>query len=163
MTEEELKELYAHVLELSHNIPATDRIDQPQATVTMVSPLCGSQITIDLDLDGETVSGFGQKVRACTLGAAAASIVGARILGASADELRELRTRMRAMLKDDGPAPDGDWSALELLEPARDLISRHGSIMLVFDAVAEALDEIQGERSATKAPDRKGIPDTVRA
>lgn len=164
MTEDELKELYAQVLALSQNIPATQRLAAPQATVTMVSPLCGSQITVDLALEGDTVSEFGQKVRACTLGAAAASIVGERIRGRSADELRALRNRMREMLKDEGPAPDGDWSALSVLEPARDLISRHGSIMLVFDAVAEALDEIQGHSRATAGVVRKkGIPDTVRA
>ena len=164
MNEHELKALYAEVLALSQNIPAARRLEAPQATVTMVSPLCGSQITVDLALDGDTVSDFGQKVRACTLGAAAASIVGGRVVGHSAHELRELRDRMRDMLKSDGSPPDGDWSALAVLEPARDLISRHGSIMLVFDALAEALDEIQGRSAPSQATKpKKGIPDTVRA
>lgn len=162
MNEEQLQQLYAQVLELSQNIPLSRRLDEPDASVTMVSPLCGSQVTVDLALDGDRVSRYGQKVRACTLGAAAASIMGAHVVGKEANELRALRDTMRHMLKDDGAPPAGEWSDLAMLEPARDLISRHGSIMLAFDAVAEALDEIQG-RDAVRPTRGKGIPDTVRA
>jgi NifU-like protein involved in Fe-S cluster formation len=162
VNEQQLQELYARVLERSKHIPRSGRLERPQVSITMVSPLCGSQVTVDLDLDGDRVSDFAQKVRACTLGAAAASILGEHVVGRTAEELRALRDSMRRMLKDDGPPPVGDWRDLALLEPARDLISRHGSIMLAFDAVAEALDEAQG-LAATPAAPRKGIPDTVRA
>lgn len=161
MNEQELQQLYAQVVTLAQNIPLDERLASSDASVTMVSPLCGSQVSVDLVLDGESVSQFGQKVRACTLGAAAASIVARHVTGKSAAELRALRARMREMLKNDGPPPDGDFAQLAILEPARDLISRHGSIMLVFDAIGEALDEIQGCRKAPANP--KGIPDTVRA
>lgn len=161
MNEQELQQLYAQVVTLAQDIPLNERLARSDASVTMVSPLCGSQVTVDLVLDGGSVGQFGQKVRACTLGAAAASIVARHVAGKSADELRALRARMRDMLKNDGPPPDGDFAQLAILEPARDLISRHGSIMLVFDAIGEALDEIQG---CKKAPaNLKGIPDTVRA
>ncbi len=162
MNEQELQQLYAQVLDLSQNIPLNERLQAPDATVTMVSPLCGSQITVDLVMDGERVGRFGQKVRACTLGAAAASIMARHVVGAPADDLRALRDSMRSMLKNDGAAPAGEWSSLGILAPARDLVSRHGSIMLVFDAVAEALDEAQG-RIARRTSASKGIPDTMRA
>jgi NifU-like protein involved in Fe-S cluster formation len=161
MNEQQLQQLYAQVVELAQNIPLNERLPQADASVTMVSPLCGSQITTDLVLDGDRISHFGQKVRACTLGAAAASIVAEHVEGKRADELRELRKRMHDMLKQDGPAPGGDFAKLAILEPARDLISRHGSIMLIFDAITEALDEIQGHEKTAVAS--KGIPDTVRA
>lgn len=164
MNEQELQQLYAQVLELSQNIPLDERLDAPDVSVTMVSPLCGSQITVDLMLDGDVVRQFGQKVRACTLGAAAASIVARHVIGKSAGELRALRDTMRAMLKHDGAPPDGHWAALAILAPARDLVSRHGSIMLVFDALAEALDEAQGrDRRQSITAGGKGIPDTMRA
>ena len=161
MNEQELQQLYAQVVALAQHIPLNERLAKADASVTMVSPLCGSQVTVDLVLDGERISQFGQKVRACTLGAAAASIVAQHVEGASAEDLRELRMRMREMLKNDGPPPEGDFAQLAILEPARDLISRHGSIMLIFDAIGEALDEIQGRKKAQT--DTKGIPDTVRA
>jgi NifU-like protein involved in Fe-S cluster formation len=163
VNEHELQQLYAQVLELAQNIPLNERLEAADATVTMVSPLCGSQVTVDLALEGDRVSAFGQKVRACTLGAAAASIMARHVVGKRAQELRELRDTMRRMLKDDGPPPRGEWSQLAMLEPARDLISRHGSIMLAFDAVAEALDEAEGRSKPDTTGSGKGIPDTVRA
>jgi NifU-like protein involved in Fe-S cluster formation len=163
VNEQELQQLYAQVVALAQNIPRNERLSKADASVTMVSPLCGSQVTVDLALNGEHIAQFGQKVRACTLGAAAASIVAQHIEGASADELRELRKRMREMLKDDGPPPEGKFEQLAILESARDLISRHGSIMLIFDAIGEALDEIQGREKAIVDGGAKGIPDTVRA
>ncbi|MFT5175566.1 MAG: NifU-like protein involved in Fe-S cluster formation [Gammaproteobacteria bacterium] len=161
MTEQELQELYAQVVALAQDIPLNERLANATASVTMVSPLCGSQVTADLIMDGDRVSQFGQKVRACTLGAAAASIVARHVEGKSADELRALRERMRDMLKNEGSPPDGDFAQLAILEPARDLISRHGSIMLIFDAIGEALDEVQGRQKVLTGG--KGIPDTVRA
>ncbi len=164
MNETDLQALYSHVLALSQNIPNTERVDNADATVTMVSPLCGSQVTIDLRLNDGIVSGFGQKVRACTLGAAAASIVGAQVVGRSVEELKQLRTAMRTMLKEDGPPPQGDWKQLSVLQAAQDLVSRHGSIMLIFDALSEAIDEIQGVSTSHPQDNTgKGIPDTLRA
>lgn len=163
MDEQELQQLYAQVLDLSQNIALNERLEAPDVTVTMVSPLCGSQITVDLVLDGDRVSQFGQKVRACTLGAAAASIMAQHVNGKSADELRTLRATMRGMLKDDKAPPTGEWSQFAILAPARDLVSRHGSIMLVFDAIGEALDEAQGRNETHANIPRKGIPDTMRA
>ena len=163
MNERELQRLYAQVVELAKNIPLTDRLEHPDASVTMVSPLCGSQVSVDLAMQDRTVSAFGQKVRACTLGAAAASILGRHVIGKDADELLALRDTMWRMLKEDGAPPAGEWAELAVLEPARDLISRHGSIMLVFDGVAEAICEIQGRTEAHEAKRGKGIPDTVRA
>ena len=91
MNEQQLQELYARVLERSKHIPRSGRLERPQVSITMVSPLCGSQVTVDLDLDGDRVSDFAQKVRACTLGAAAASILGEHVVGRTAEELRALR------------------------------------------------------------------------
>ena len=64
MNEQELQQLYAQVVELAKNIPLANRLDDPDATVTMVSPLCGSQVTVDLVLQDGTVRAFRQKVRA---------------------------------------------------------------------------------------------------
>ncbi|MCB1741893.1 MAG: iron-sulfur cluster assembly scaffold protein [Gammaproteobacteria bacterium] len=162
MNENELQALYAQVLRLADDIPRNQRLEQPDASVRMVSPLCGSQVTVDLVVRDGLIQDYGQKVRACTLGAAAAAIVGKHIVGRPTTELRELRDRMRAMLKDEGPPPQGVWAELEILTPARDLVSRHGSIMLAFDAVVAALDEIEG-RDREPTDKASGIPETVRA
>ena len=93
---------------------------------------------MDVVLDGEgRLAGLGQEVKACALGQAAASLMGANALGRSGGELAEARDRLAAFL---GGASDdpGDWPGLEIFAPARPFSARHPSILLAFEAVAEA-------------------------
>lgn len=126
----------------------SERLAAPQASVRRTSPLCGSRIEIDLALEGGRVAAYGQTVKACTLGQASAGIMGRHVIGARGAELRAMRRAVQAMLKEGRDLPDDAWAELRLLVPARDFRSRHGSILLPFDAVVEALDRIEGEPSA---------------
>ncbi len=142
------------ILELAADIPRLGRLDAPDATATAHSKLCGSTVTVDLSLDpeGATVADFAHDVKACALGQASASLMARHVIGASPDELRAVRARMRAMLKESGPAPDGDWADLAVLEPVRDFRARHASTLLTFDAVVDALDQIAA-RTGSGAPE----------
>lgn len=135
------------ILELAGNIPRLGRLDHPDASATTYSRLCGSTVTVDLKMDGDTVVDFGHVVKACALGQASSSIMARNIVGAQADELRSLREAVRRMLKENGPPPAGDrWSDIAVLEPVRDFKARHASTLLTFDAVVQAIDEIQANR-----------------
>ncbi len=102
-------------------------------------------------MDGEVVTDYGQTVRACLLGQTAASIMGREIVGSTAAELREVGAAMRKMLKEGGPPPAGKWGDLALLEPVRDYKARHASTLLVFDAVEDAIAQIEAERAGADA------------
>jgi NifU-like protein involved in Fe-S cluster formation len=145
----QLSEIYnQRILELSANSPRTERLVDADATATAHSKLCGSTVSVDIKLAGDCVSAFGQTVKACLLGQAAASIMARNIVGSDAKELREVGAAMRRMLKANGPPPGGRWSDLAVLEPVRDYKARHASTLLVFDAVESALTEVEGRRSA---------------
>ncbi len=135
------------ILELAGNIPRLGRLSAPDASARAHSKLCGSTVTVDLKLDGDTVADFAHDVKACALGQASSSLMARHIIGAKADELRELRETMRKMLKENGPPPAGKWADFAVLEPVRDYKARHASTMLTFDAVVQALDEIQAKRA----------------
>jgi NifU-like protein involved in Fe-S cluster formation len=142
-----LDEIYSpRILELAANIPRATRLDHPQASATAHSKLCGSTVTVDLSMDGDTVTDYGQTVKACLLGQAASSIMARNVIGSNAGELRQVGAQMRRMLKEDGPPPNGKWKDLEVLEPVRDFKARHASTLLVFDAVEEAIAEIEKAR-----------------
>jgi NifU-like protein involved in Fe-S cluster formation len=134
------------ILELAAAMPRTARLSEPEATATAHSKLCGSRVTIDLAMEGEVVSDYGQNVKACLLGQAASSVMGREIIGSSAAELREVGATMRKILKAGGPPPQGRWSDLGVLEPVRDYKARHASTLLVFDAVEEAIAKIEASR-----------------
>ncbi len=148
-----LSDIYSpRILELAANIPATRRLDAPHASATAHSKLCGSTVSIDLTMADDVVTGFGQTVKACLLGQASSSIMAHHIVGSSADELRAVGERMRKMLKEGGPPPNGKWGDLAILEPVRDYKARHASTLLVFDAVEDAISQIEAERGQAAQP-----------
>jgi NifU-like protein involved in Fe-S cluster formation len=57
---------------------------------------------------------------------------------------------MYAMLKENGPPPAGKWADLEALLPVRDFKARHASTLLTFDAVVDAIGQIEA-KAASKA------------
>jgi NifU-like protein involved in Fe-S cluster formation len=147
-----LSEIYStRILELAAEIPHAERLADPDASATAHSKLCGSTITVDLALKDGKVARFGQSVKACLLGQAAASIMGREIVGSTPAELRAVGAAMRAMLKQGGDPPSGRWAELAVLQPVKDFKARHASTLLVFDAVERALDEIQANTAPAVA------------
>jgi NifU-like protein involved in Fe-S cluster formation len=148
-----LNEVYnRRIIELAGNIPRLGRLSAPHATATAVSRLCGSTVTIDLAMDGDTVTDFAHEVKACALGQASSSIMASHIVGAKSDELRAIRETVRKMLKENGAPPaEGKWADIAVLEPVRDYKARHASTMLTFDAVVDAIGQIEAKRAAKQA------------
>lgn len=139
------------ILELAADIPRLGRLAAPDASATAHSKLCGSTVTVDLAMDGDTVTDFAHDVKACALGQASSSIMGRHVVGSTAAELRSLRETMRRMLKEDGPAPAGKWADLAVLEPVRGFKARHASTLLTFDAVVDAIGKIEAARAPAAA------------
>ena len=149
MSETDLIKLYsARILALATDIPHLDRLEAPDATVKRRAPLCGSTVTVDIKMKDGRISDFGQDVKACALGQASASVVGANIIGRNRDEVETARDALLAMLKEDGPTPPAPFDGLEVLQPARDYKNRHASIMLALEATAEAIAEADQAKSA---------------
>jgi len=87
------------------------------------------------------ISAFGQDVKACALGQAAASVLGQGVIGRSLPEIETARDQLKAMLKEGAGVPDAPFDGLEVLQPARDYKNRHASILLAFEATVDAMAE----------------------
>jgi len=147
-----IDELYnAKILEYAGNIARIGRLDDPDATATAHSRLCGSTVKIDLKMSGDTVTDFAHEVKACALGQASSAIMAQLVVGSTAQELRDVRETMRQMLKENGAPPQGKWQDLKYLEPVREVKARHASTLLTFDAVVDAIDQIEQHRPAAAA------------
>jgi NifU-like protein involved in Fe-S cluster formation len=142
-----LNEIYSRrILELAADIPHLGRLPDADASATAHSKICGSTVTVDVKLDGNVVTAFAHDVKACALGQASSSIMGRHVIGSTVEELRELRETATQLLKAGGEAPRGKWEDLKVLEPLRDYKARHASILLTFDAVVEAINQIEARR-----------------
>ena len=139
------------IIELAGNIPRIGRLEHPDASATAHSKLCGSTVTIDLKMDGDTITDFAHIVKACALGQASSSIMASHVVGSTASELKALRETVRKMLKENGAPPDGKWADIAMLEPVRDYKARHASTLLTFDAVVDAIGQIEAQNDGAKA------------
>src|ERR1700737_2588987 len=141
-----LNDIYnKRIIELAGNIPRLGRLPAPDASATAHSKLCGSTVKVDIKRDGPVATDLPPDVTACALGQASASIMARHVVGSTASELRELRESVRKMLKENGAPPQGKWADIALLEPVRDYKARHASTMLTFDAVVDAIGQIEAK------------------
>lgn len=131
----------AEILRLTTAIPHDRRLIDPMASAEKRSPICGSRVTVDVNLDDRgRVSEVGMLVRACALGQASAALLSTHIVGRSASELATARDALAAWLASgQGDAPD--WPGLAVFGPALSYTARHPSIRLAFEAAAEAAEK----------------------
>jgi NifU-like protein involved in Fe-S cluster formation len=147
-----IDEVYnAKILGFAGNISRTGRLANPDASAKAHSKLCGSTVVVDLTMRDGVVVDFAHDVKACALGQASSSIMAANVIGASAAELRAVREAMLKMLKENGVPPDGRFDDLKYLEPVRDYRARHASTMLTFDAVVDAIAQIEKKQAEQAA------------
>ena len=127
------------ILRLASAIPWHERLPDPMGTAEKRSPICGSRVAVDVNLDDGRVVQIGLLVRACALGQASASLFAAHAIGRTPDELATARDRLTAWLAGEGPPPD--WPGLDIFTPALGVTARHASIRLAFEAAADAVDQ----------------------
>ncbi|MEL7093437.1 MAG: iron-sulfur cluster assembly scaffold protein [Pseudomonadota bacterium] len=140
--ETDLIKLYSErILALATQIPHTARLNAPSATVKKRAPLCGSNVTVDVSVVDGRISEFGQDVKACALGQAAAAVTGAAAIGRTLDEVMQARDELRDMLTAGGPVPSAPFDGYEVLTPAASYLNRHASILLSIEATAEAMEQ----------------------
>ncbi len=145
-----LSEIYnSKIIELAAAIPRAERLPSPDASATAHSKLCGSTIAVDIKIASGRVAEFGQLVKACLLGQAAASVMGREVVGSTPEELHQVAATMRRMLKEGGEPPMGKWADLAVLQPVKDHKARHASTLLVFEAVERALADIDANAGET--------------
>ncbi len=125
------------ILRLAATIPHHARLTDAMGTSEKRSPICGSRVTVDVNTDAAgRVSELGLLVRACALGQASSSLLGAAVIGKTPAEIAAARDQLAAWLSGTGPLPD--WPGFELFTPALPHSARHASIQLAFEAAAEA-------------------------
>ena len=142
--ESDLIKLYSgKILKMAAEPIYRERLSEPDASVTKRSPLCGSAITVDINVESGIITHYGQDVRACALGQASSSIIGRAIVGRSLTEVQRAYEELSEMLKNDGPTPSKPFEELYMLQPASEYKNRHASILLSLEATLAAFQQIE--------------------
>lgn len=129
------------LIDLSSRAAAPKRLADPHLTAHAVSPICGSEVTVDLALEGDRIAAFGFDVEACALTKAVVAVMAGAVIGKTRAEVAAAGAEMAAMLSGKDIIPAGDWADLKLLAPVKDYTARHNSILLPFEAVEKAFSK----------------------
>ena len=124
-----------------------NRLENPDASVTLDNPLCGDRVTIDVSIDAGRIGAIGHQVRGCALCQASASVIGAQAPGKNTEDLATLYQDVTAMLAE-GAAPP--WPDLAAFDPVRAHKSRYECVLLPFEALQEALGKALGTAPSNK-------------
>ncbi len=115
------------------------RLDAPDGSATVDNPLCGDDVTIDVQVREGRVAAVGHRVRGCALCQASVTIIAGAAPGRSEAEIALARSALAAMLEDGAPAPPRPWEELAVFLPVRAVPSRRDCVLLPFDALGDAL------------------------
>ena len=107
------------------------------------SQTCGGQLDLDLALDDRCIAEVGMMVQACAVGQASAAIFADWIGGRTVVEAQDAGKGVSRWLAGDSPAPQGP--DLSPIAAARAYPSRHGAILLPWNALADTLCNGAGE------------------
>ena len=144
-----MKELYTNeIMSFAAHIPHIGTLEGAQGQASARSRLCGSHITVWLNMKEDVVCEFAQEVKACLVGQASASMLGHNIVGSTRAELAQTRETVRLMLEQEGPPPTGKWQPFSLLAPVHNYKSRYSTVLIAFDAALEAIDMAVAGREA---------------
>lgn len=134
-------ELYTKdMLRLAASLPHNDRLENPQASASKRSPVCGSEMTVDLRCDGAgKITELAFRGRACAMGQASAALLRRLGIGNDKNVITAIRAGLASALSGEGEF-DGLWSELSVFESARAHPARHAAILLPFDALIAALE-----------------------
>lgn len=135
------------ILRLAASIPNLGRLAAPAGTAERRSPICGSRVTVDVEVDAQgRIAALGVEARACALGQASAALMGGHAIGRSLSEVIETREALAGFLAGERDDP-GSWPGLDIFLPARPHSARHPSIRLAFEAAEAALAQALAGRS----------------
>ena len=128
------------ILRLAASLPVRTSLTAPSGTGEKRSPTCGSLIRTQVSLgDDGRLTDLAQAVQACAFGQASAALVQRFAVGRSKAEIQDARLQLAGWLAGSGAPPQG----FEVLAPALAKTGRHGAMLLPFDALIAALEDIQ--------------------
>jgi NifU-like protein involved in Fe-S cluster formation len=128
------------LIKLSGQAALPKLIPNPDREAKAVSPICGSEVTVQLKLDGDVITGFGFEVEACALTKSVVAVMAKAIIGKTRHDVAMAGEDLEEMLDGKAVIPAGDWEKLAILAPVKDYKARHNSILLPFEAVEKAFN-----------------------
>ena len=140
-----LEDLYREIILDHYRTPRNrgELVTPPAQKADGHNPLCGDEITVYLQLDGDTVSDVKVSGQGCSISQSSASMMSQAVKGKSIAEVRALVRRFKVMMTIDEPADDDPVVKLGDLEALQGVVKfpvRIKCATLAWNTLTEALD-----------------------
>lgn len=134
----DIEALYnAQIKALAQAAHGAGQLDPADGTAMRDSPMCGDQIHIALRIADGRITALAHQVRGCLLCRASAAMIGLHAVGTPTADTARLHERVQRLLA--GAEPGDDWPELSLFAPVRAHRSRHGCVLIPFEALDAAV------------------------
>jgi nitrogen fixation NifU-like protein len=139
--EEELDELYKDII-LDHyrNPRHRGKLEAPTACEEGYNPLCGDEITLDVEITDGIVSGVAQRGSGCSISQSSASMMSEAVVGKKLSDVRHLIDSFTGMMRGSDSVDWEELGDLEALSGVRKFPVRVKCATLAWHTLAKALD-----------------------
>jgi nitrogen fixation NifU-like protein len=143
-SELELNELYRELILDHYKSPHhREKLRQPDVTAEGFNPVCGDEIEMELDFDGDRLAGIGVRGRGCSISQASASMMSDLVEGKRIAEIQRLNGQFSDMMRSpDGGVPE-ELGDLEALQGVAKFAVRVKCATLGWHTLAEGIDQHQ--------------------
>ena len=134
------------IVALAKSKTGAERLEKPDASVTLDNPLCGDRVTLDVTVSDGMITAVGHRVRGCMLCEAASALVARDAIGTDTSAVSGGRDNLEALLKSGAsPSEDDVWSTVTAFGPVAEFKSRHECVLLPFEALGKAVEEAESK------------------
>ena len=161
-TEPKFDELYRDVI-LDHYRRPRGRapLTSPDISGEGLNPVCGDEVQVALEFDGDQVKGVSVTGRGCAISTASGSMLAELLPGRSISEVEELADGFRRMMHDEGLPKDVEIGDLDALEGVKQFPVRIKCALLSWVTLTDALKTWkdggdQAEAGSTTEQEGKG-------
>lgn len=142
-TSAELGALYQEMILDHYRRPRNKgTLENPDASVEMKNPLCGDEIGLQVEFDGDSVRDLKFSGRGCSISQASASMMTQLLKGKTRVEIESIRKQFRGlMLGEASAADDPQLGSLRALSGVARFPARVKCALLAWNALETALAE----------------------
>jgi nitrogen fixation NifU-like protein len=138
-------DLYGEILLDHYRLPRNHgRLENPTITVEGTNPLCGDELTLDLEFTGDHLTNISFSGRGCAISVAATSMLTELLKGKTIHEIEEWTGNFRTFIRE-GKAPDGvDMGDIQSLAGVAQLPVRVKCATLPWTTLEQGLVRYKG-------------------
>jgi nitrogen fixation NifU-like protein len=131
-----LQQLYRDILMDHARRPRNaGSLERPDLHASVVNPLCGDELSVDVALTGERIQEVRFRVRGCAIATASASMLSEQIKGLTLSEVKQMERGFQEALSEKNNALPEELEPLEPLLSVRDYPHRQSCARLPWDAL----------------------------